>query len=86
MAKRQTLRDTVNVGRPEDLRLSQRPPTFRPFALEQMAPAGPAEQHFARAGYLETFAYGLLGFNAFGASHIFSLLSERRDVCALNRS
>jgi len=74
MAKRQILLDTINVGRPEDLRLPQRTPPFRPFALEQMAPAGAPEQHFAGAGYLETFAYGLFGLNAFGTSHTDSFI------------
>ena len=74
MAERQTLCDTVNVGRPEDLRLPQRPPPFRAFPLEQMAPARAPEQHFASAGYLEAFAYRLFGLNAFGTSHTDSFI------------
>ena len=85
MAERQTLRDTVNVGRPEDLRLSQRPPPFRAFPLEQMAPARAAEQHFAGPSYLETFAYRLFGLNAFGPSHRVLSFGERLDVHALRR-
>ena len=76
MAERQTLRDTINVGRPEDLRFSQRPSPFRTFALEQMAPAGAPEQHFTGAGYLETFADRLFGFDAFGTSHMGSFIQR----------
>jgi len=74
MAERQILRDTINVGRPENLRFPQRPSPFRPFALEQMASAGAPEKHFAGAGYLETFAHRLFGLNAFGTSHTGSFI------------
>ena len=74
MAERQVLRDAINVGRPEDVRFSQRPPPFRTLPLKQMALARPAEQHFAGAGYLETFAHGLFGFDAFGTSHMGSFI------------
>jgi len=57
MAERQILFDAINVGWPEDTGFSQRPSPFRTFALEQMAPAGASEQHFAGAGYLETFGH-----------------------------
>ena len=70
MAERQTLRDAVNVGLPEDLHLSQRAPPFGAFPLEQMTPPGAPEQHFAGSGYLETFAYRFFGLNAFGTSHM----------------
>lgn len=74
MAERQTLRDAINVGRSEVPRFAQRPPPFCTFALEQMAPAGAPEQHFAGAGYLETFADRLFGLNAFGTSHMGSFI------------
>src|SRR5579862_8250186 len=80
MAERQILDDTINIRRPKALCLPQRSPPFRPFALKQMAPAGASVQHFAGAGYLETFAYRLFGLNAFGASHIVLSFSERLGV------
>jgi|SRR5579871_6375605 len=85
VAERQTLRDTVNVGRPENLRFSQRPPPFGAFPLEQMTPPGAPEQDFPGTGYLETFAYGLFGLNAFGASHMGSLNWRARGILKRSR-
>jgi len=74
VAKRKVLRDTVGVGRAEELRLSEGPATTGILGLEQVAAAGAAEQHLSAAGYLEAFGHRFSGFNAFGASHIIYFL------------
>src|SRR5436190_1221921 len=55
MAERQILFDPINVGRPKNRRLSQRPATFGTFALQQMASACSVEQNLPAGGYLEAF-------------------------------
>jgi len=57
MGERKVLPDPVNVGGSHESRLSQRPAAFGIFALEQMAPTGAPEEHFAGAGNFETFGY-----------------------------
>ena len=57
MAERQILCNAVNVGWCEDRRLSQRAAPLGAFALKQMAPARPVEQHFPVSGDPETFSY-----------------------------
>jgi len=57
VAERQILCDSINVGGAQPSGLSQRPATFRTFALKQMASAGAAEKYFAGAGQLETFGH-----------------------------
>ena len=57
MAEWQILLDPINVGEAEEPRLSQRPAAAGTFAFKQMASARASEQHFAGAGYLETFGH-----------------------------
>jgi hypothetical protein len=78
MAEREVLFDAVNVGWPEERRLSQRAAAFGTFALKQVAPASSSEQDLGARGYFETFGHRLPGFNAFGASHITSF--EQREM------
>jgi hypothetical protein len=55
VAEGQILYDAINVGWPDEPDLAQGTAAFGTFALQQMASAGAAEQHFAVAGYPETF-------------------------------
>jgi hypothetical protein len=57
VAEGQILFDAINVGWPEKVGLAQRSSPFGTLALQQMASACTSEQHFAGAGYLETFAH-----------------------------
>jgi len=57
VAERQILFDAINIGGSEKVGLAQRSSPFGTLALQQMASAGAPEQHFAGAGYLETFAH-----------------------------
>jgi hypothetical protein len=57
MTEREVLSDSVNVCGSGEGRLSQRPAAFGIFALQQVAPAGAAEEDFAGAGDFETFGY-----------------------------
>lgn len=74
MAEGQILCDAVNIGGSEHTRLAQGSSPFGTFALKQMTPTGAAEENFAGAGDLETFGYGLFGFNALGTSHRSSFI------------
>ena len=55
MAEGQVLFDPIKVGGSEKRRLAQRPAALGAFALQQMAPAGPAKENFPVRGYLEAF-------------------------------
>ena len=57
MAEWQILCDTINVGVSDEPGHSQGPAATGAFALKQMASTCASEQHFAGAGYLETFGY-----------------------------
>ena len=57
IAEWQILFDTINVCGSNERRLSQGPAAFRAFTLKQVAPTSASEQHFAGAGYLETFGH-----------------------------
>jgi hypothetical protein len=69
MAEGQILFDSIHIGRSDERGFAQCSTAFGAFALKQMASARAATQHFAGAGYLETFGYGLSGFDSLGASH-----------------
>jgi hypothetical protein len=74
MIEWQTLFDAINVCGSDERRLSQKPAASGAFTLKQMASARAPEKDFAGAGYLESFGYGLSGFNTFGASHMSSFI------------
>src|ERR1043166_1273459 len=57
VAERQILCDAIHVGGPDERGLSQRAAAFGTFALKQMPPARTPAQHFAGAGYFETFGH-----------------------------
>jgi hypothetical protein len=57
MAEGQILFDPIHVRSVHEPGFAQRPAAAGIFALQQMALAGASPQHFAGAGYLETFGY-----------------------------
>ena len=57
VAEGQVLQDAISVGWSQQRGLSQGPTPFGAFALQQMSPACPVEQHFPVRRYLETFGY-----------------------------
>lgn len=72
MTEGQVLFDTINVGGIHYPDFFHAPAAFRIFCTHQVATAGAPDEDFAGAGDLETFGYGLFGFNTFGTSHIGS--------------
>jgi hypothetical protein len=75
VAEWQILFDTINIGWSNEHCIAQRPAALGTLALKQMASARASAQHFAGAGYFESFSYALSGFNASGTPHIKSLSS-----------
>lgn len=70
MAEGHALRDAIHIRLVHLAGSAQVPPSFRAFALQQMAFARARAHHFAARGYLEPLGRGFLGLNAFWTSHI----------------
>ena len=84
MAEGQILQDAISIGGSKERGLPHRTTAFGAFALHQMTPACPMEQHFPGRGYFEAFCHGLPCPNAFGASHTVSLsFVARRNILGL---
>ena len=80
VCERQVLDDSVKISRSKERSLSHGTTAFGLFALHQMTPACPVEQHFAGRGHFETFCHGLPCLNAFGASHKVTLSFVVRET------
>jgi hypothetical protein len=82
MTERQILFDAVNIGWIQGSGFFYAPAAFGVFGAQQVTPTGAPKQHLAGAGYLETFGYGLSGFNTLGTSHIGLSFYERLNIHA----
>jgi len=72
MAERQILEDAIGIRLVHLLGGAKAAAASGAFGLEQMPFARARAHDFSRAGDLEPFGHGLLGFDAFGSSHKLS--------------
>ena len=79
MGQPQITFDTVNAGWPKVRLRAAMTGAVGSFALQQMVPTRPTEEHFPGRGYVQAFGHRFPGPNSFGVAH--TILTQFSSKC-----